>query len=102
MTYQQRNQILQSPEFIAQCRIALCDWLEYWTVNGLSPIEDEDLRTKTDIFIRNCLANTETYVFRIATIVIGTDIIENAEEITDSIVKRAVDTVLSHALDFLI
>lgn len=102
MTYSERNTILLSSNFIAQCRIALCDWVEYWTINGVESIEDEVLRGNTEIFLRSCLINIDSYLSRIAILIISSDILENAEEVTDDVIKRALDNVLSNALSFLI
>ena len=102
MTYEERNNVLNSSAFKAQCRIALCDWLEYWSVNGTDSIEDSELRMNTDLFIKNAISNVGAYSERIAVIVIGSQILEDAEEITDDVVMRAVNNVLSNALTYLL
>ena len=102
MTYIERNEILQSSDFKARCRIALCDWLEYWACNGTESIEDETLREKTDFYIKMCISNVDGNVIEISNLVIGTSIVEEAEEVDDNVVKRALDYVLSNALDYLI
>ena len=102
MTYEERFEVMNSELFRTQCRIALCDWLEYWCVTGTDSIEDTTLRMNTDLFIKKAISSVDTYADRISVIVIGSQIMEDAEEITDDVVKRAVDNVLTHALAYLL
>ena len=101
MTYNERDLILQSEDFIGKVRIAMCDWIEYWADNGTASIEDPDLKEKTDTFISVALINPDAYTRKLATLVIAEQTVKEAVEITDVNVKTAVDNVLSHALGYL-
>lgn len=101
MTYNERNLVLQSEDFIGKVRIAMCDWVEYWAVNGTASIEDPELKEKTDNFITLALSNPDAYVRKLATLAIAEPAVKEAVEVTDLNVKTAVDSVLSHALDYL-
>jgi hypothetical protein len=101
MTYNERNLVLQSEDFIGKVRIAMCDWVEYWAVNGTASIEDPELKEKTDTFITLALSNPDAYVRKLATLVIAETAVKEAVEVTDLNVKTAVDDALSHALDYL-
>lgn len=102
MGYNNRYDLLKSDTFKAQCEIALADWLNYWATNGTGSIEDPDLREKTDMYIKFCVINLDTYTQSLATLVIGEPNIISAEEITDGEIRTAVTHVLSTALDYLI
>lgn len=102
MTYIERNTVYQSEEFVAQVRMALADWINYWATNGTDSIEDPDLREKTDMYIKFCASNMENYTRSLATLVIGEQNVAEAEEITDAVVKTAVTHVLATALEYLI
>lgn len=102
MTYNERNEILMDNTFIAKVRIALCDWVNYWAINGTSSITDPDLKAKTDEFILSALSNIEAYVKRIAVLIIAESAIKDAVEVTDVNVQTALTNVMSHALDYLL
>lgn len=102
MSYNERNQIFESDNFQAQVKMALADWVNYWSTNGTGSIEDPDLREKTDMYIKFCVINLDTYTRSLATLVIGEPNIISAEEITDGEIRTAVTHVLSTALDYLI
>ena len=102
MTYIERNTVYQSEEFVAQVRMALADWINYWATNGTGSIEDQNLREKTDMYIKFCTSNIDNYTRSLATLVIGEPNIVEAEEITDAVVNTAVTHVLATALDYLI
>jgi len=102
MTYNERITVLQSEDFIGKVKIAMCDWLEYWAVNGTGSIEDPDLKEKTDIFITSALVNPDAYVRKLSTLAISETAVKDAVEVTDLNVKTAVDSVLSHAIDYLL
>ena len=101
MTYNERDIILRSTDFIGKVRVAFCDWLEYWAVNGTGTITDPDLREQTDSFIKMALDNPEAYVNKLTTLVIAVPVVKDAAEITDVNVQTAVSTVMTNALDYL-
>lgn len=101
MTYNERNEILMDETFTAKVRIALCDWVNYWAVNGTSSITDPDLKKKTDDFILSALGNIEAYVNRIAVLIIAEPAVKDAVEVTDANVQTALTNIMSHALDYL-
>ena len=107
MTYFERNYILLNHEYLGQCRVALCDWVEYWAINGTSDIEDEELRGKTDLFIRKFLEDPEVYVKKVSILIIGDDAIKGVEitqdsHIEDALINSALVRVMTHAIDYLI
>ncbi len=102
MTYTDRYEILNSDEFIAQCAISLSDWVRYWAVNGTAEIEDERLRELTDTFITVYLENSKAYVNKIAVLAIAEPSVKDAVEVLDVNVKTAVDSILAHAISYLI
>ena len=102
MTFIERDEILQSSDFIGRVRIAFCDWLEYWAVTGTASIEDEETREYTDQLIKVSLSNPEAYVNKLAVLVISEPAVKDAVEITDANVTTAVTIVLSHALPYVL
>ena len=102
MTYEERNEVLMDEGFIAKVRVALCDWVNYWAINGTSTIDDPDLKQSTDLFIQSSLSNLETYVRRIAVLIISETVIKEAQSVTDANVQTALTNVMSHAIDYLL
>ena len=100
--YIDRNAILASDAFIAQVRIAVCDWVEYWAVAGTGSITDPDLREQTDAFIKVFLFNPELFVKKIAHLAIAEPAVKDAVEVTDANIKTAVDNLLANALSYLL
>ena len=91
-----------SPNFQAQCKIALTDWLNYWATNGTASIEDETLREQTDNFLKFAIHNLDYYARAISVLVIGEESIKADSEVTDAEVSAAVNHVLGTALEYLI
>ena len=102
MTYIERNSTLNNENFIAQCQIALCDWVNYWAVNGTESIEDENLRNLTDMFIKFYIKSPYSYAKKVAILAISESVIEESQEITDLEVKQAVDHLLATALSYIL
>ena len=105
MTYNERDELLNTLGYRGQCRVALCDWVEYWAVNGTAEIEDAKLREQTDQFIRVFLRNPEYYVQKASFLVISDDTVRNVADIsavTDAVIKTAVNRVMANSIDVLI
>lgn len=102
MTLNERNAVFLTDEFTGKVRIALCDWLNYWAVNGTAEIEDPDLREMTDGFIRISVFSLESIVRRLAVLVISEPVVKNAVEVTDANVQAAITNILSHSLSYLL
>ena len=102
MNYTDRNDIYSDDKFVGQVRMALCDWVEYWAVTGTSSIDDPELRNLTDSFIRCAVSNIETYVSRLAVLVISEPAVKEAVEVTDANVNIAVTNLLARALPYLL
>lgn len=102
MTYNERYEILNDPDYIGKIHIALCDWLNYWAINGTDSIEDLDLRETTDLFIKFCLSNLEVYASKVATLAISESAIKDAVEVTDANVNIAVTHLLATSLKYLL
>lgn len=101
MTFEERNQVLASASFISKCRIALCDWMQYWVINGVSSIQDETLRNQTDAFIRYAMDNLDNCTSKIAILAISDSNVANAAEITDTVIQSAVTNIMTNALNYL-
>lgn len=102
MNYNERNEIFLTEDFIGRVRIALCDWLNYWAINGTTSIENETLRELTNTFVTTAIFNLEAMVKRISVLVIAEPSVKNAVEITDTDIQTAITNILSHALNFLL
>ena len=102
MTLEERNTLLCSPAFIAQCRIALCDWAKYWATAGTDSIPDETVRCHTENFIREIIDNLDECTQKVVVLAIADDNIINAEEPTDQNVKSAIDSIMASALPYLL
>ena len=102
MNFVERNEILMDDEFTAKVRIALCDWINYWAINGTASITDPDLKAMTDTFIQSALGNLEAYVKRIAILIISEGVVKEAQTVTDAIVQTALTTVMSNAISYFL
>ena len=102
MTLNERNDILQSEEYVGKVRVAFCDWLEYWAVTGTESIEDAQVRENTNLLISLALSNPEAYVNKLAVLTIGEPAVKEAVEVTDANVAVAVSNILARALAYLL
>ena len=103
MYYTERNEILSSAEFKGQCRVALCDWVEYWAINGTAEIADEKLRDQTDLFIKVFVQNADYFTQKAMVLVISDEAVKNAEgPVTDGLVMVAVDRIMANAIGYMI
>jgi len=102
MTYNERDLLLKSTEFVGKVKIALADWVNYWAVNGTGSIEDPDLKQLTDSFIKVCLENPDAYVNKVATLAISESAVKDAVEVTDANVSTAVVHLMSTALEYIL
>ncbi len=102
MTFNERDEILKSEEFIGKVRIAFYDWVEYWAVTGTESITDEQIKEQTDTMIRLALSDPESYVERLAVLTISEPAVRDAAEVTDANVSAAVVNLLANALPYLI
>lgn len=102
MNFLERADLLNTDDFYNRCKIALCDWLNYWVNAGTSSIEDERLRELTSTFCQFALANLDHYVSKITALVISQDNIKNLQEITDADILTAVNRILSNGIESLL
>lgn len=102
MSYNSRDELLCSAEFIGMVRIAYADWLGYWASAGTASIEDPELREQTDALIKMSLESREAYVKKLATLVIADDAIKSTTTVSDTDIKTAVDNVLAHAIHYIL
>lgn len=102
MNFVERDEIFLSEEFTSQCRIALCDWVNYWVNAGVDSIQDDELRENTRLFCAFVLSNLEAYVKKITALVISQSNIKELTVITDSDVMTAVNTIMSSGIKFLL
>lgn len=101
MTYTEREQVYNSSNVLPRVKVALCDWMNYWAVNGTDSIEDGTLKAKTEEFIRLGVEDPWKYAERISVIMMGSPTIKEASEITDLMIKTELDTVMSTAMDYI-
>ena len=101
MTLEERNTILNSPSFHARIRVAFCDWIGYWAINGTDSIEDETLRSQTENIIQSAIEDIDKYTGKITVLAISDVGIIEATEITDQIIRNAVTSIMSNALEYL-
>ena len=102
MNYADRDDLLNDPIFKHRCRIALCDWVNYWVNAGVSSIEDEQLRENTKQFCQAALKDLNAYVDKIAYLTISQENIASLENITDLDIKNAVVSIMSRGIEFLL
>ena len=102
MSFIERDEIYKSEEFTSRCRIALCDWVNYWVNAGVDSIQDDTLRENTRMFCIFALGNLEAYVGKITALVISQNNIKELQEITDSDIMTAVNTIMSTGISFLL
>lgn len=103
MRYIERNALIDQGELQAKCKVALCDWANYWAINGTSEIQPQELREKTEHFIMLLLDNANEYAEKVALLLIGSPAYQEAEEpLDDEAIKSGINTILANALDFLI
>ena len=100
--YIDRNELLLSDNYKAMVRIAICDWLNYWAVNGTSTISDETLRANTDGFIRNFLYNPDMFVQKLAYLAISEPSVKDAVEVSDQNVSTAINNLLTYSLGYIL
>ncbi len=100
--YIDRNTILASDNYTSMVRIAVCDWVNYWAINGTAEIEDETLRELTDGFIRVFLIDPDQYVQKMAYLAISEPAVKDAVEVTDANVTTAVNHILANALAYIL
>lgn len=101
MTLEERNTILNSPSFHAKVRVAFCDWISYWAINGTDSIEDDTLRNQTENIIQSAIEDIDKYTGKIAVLAISDSGVIEATEITDQIIRNAVTSIMSNALEYL-
>ena len=68
MNFIDRANLLNSTDFYNRCKIAICDWINYWVNAGTDSIENEILRDQTSTFCKFALANLDHYVNKITAI----------------------------------
>ena len=102
MTLEERNTVLTSTSFIARIRVAFCDWIEYWAINGTSSIENENLRQQTERVVRSAIENLDIYTNKIAVLAISDANIVAANELTDELIRNAVTNIMSNALEYIL
>lgn len=101
MTLEERNTILNSPSFHAQIRVAFCDWIGYWAINGTDSIENPTLRSQTESIIQSAIENIDIYTGKLAILAISDAGVIEANELTDQIIRNAVTSIMSNALEYL-
>ena len=102
MNSKERYSIYVSQDFDEKVSVSVIDWAHYWAENGTSEIEDETLRNQTEAAVRKILEAPHIVVGRVKTLVIGDDTVKEAEEITDAIVKTAVDHAFTRAISYIV
>lgn len=102
MNFIDRANLLNTRDFYNRCKIAICDWINYWVNAGTDSIEDEILREQTSTFCKFALANLDHYVNKITALVISQENIKNLQEVTDTDILTAVNGIMSNGIDSLL
>ena len=102
MNFIERANLLNTEDFYNKCKIALCDWVNYWVNTGLDSIENEELKQNTRIFCQFTLGNLDHYVNKITALVISQENITNLQEVTDNDIKIAVNSIMANGINFLL
>ena len=102
MNFLERANLLNTDDFYNRCKIALCDWMNYWVNAGFDSIEDETLQEQTKTFCLFALSNLDHYVNKITALVISQNNIVNLQEITDNDIKTALDGIMSRGISSLL
>ena len=101
MSYIEREQRYNESNVSVRVKVALCDWMNYWAINGTEAITDETLRLKTENFIHLGIENPQLYADRISIILLGDPTFASATEITDQMIQNGVTSVMSNAMDYI-
>ena len=102
MSYIERELLYNASNAGIRIKVALCDWMNYWAINGTSAITDETLRAKTENFIHMGIENPQLYADRISVILMGDPTFAAASEITDQMIQNGVSSVMTNAMDYII
>lgn len=102
MNFIERANLLNSTDFYNRCKIAICDWVNYWVNAGVDSIENETLRSQTSTFCQFALTNLDHYVNKITALVISQDNIKNLQEITDADILTAINGIMSNGIGTLL
>ena len=102
MTANERYKVYISNDFDEKVTVAVIDWAHYWAEAGVESIEDETLRAQTAAAIRQVLDQPGVVVGRVKTLVLGADAVKAAAELTDEVVKAAVDGAFSKSISYII
>ena len=101
MNFLERANLLNTSDFYNRCKIAICDWINYWVNTGTDSIEDEVLRERTYNFCRFALSDLNRYTDKITALVISQDNIKELQEVTDNDIMIAVNGIMTRGIDSL-
>lgn len=98
MTANERYNIYISNEYDEKVMVAVIDW----AATGTESIEDEILRRQTERAVAEILDQPSVIAGRVKTLVLGDDAIKVAAELTDALVKQAVDRAFSGSIGYIV
>ena len=102
MTANDRYVIYISADYDEKVTVAVIDWAHYWATNGTAEIPDPVLRDQTDRAVREILDTPHSIIGRVKTLILGDDAVKAAEELTDAIIKGAVDRAFAASIDYIV
>lgn len=102
MTANERYNIYISSDYDEKVTVSTIDWAAYWAAAGTDSIEDEKLRRLTDQAVAEILDQPAVVSGRVKTLVLGDEAIKAAAELTDAIVKQAVDRAFSKSITYIV
>ena len=102
MTANERYSTYISNDYDEKVFICVIDWAHYWAESGTGEIEDPVLRAETEEAIRQVLDQPHKIVSRVKTLVLGDAAVKAAPELTDAIIKTAVDGAFARSIDYIV
>ena len=102
MTANERYSIFISNDFDEKVLVSVIDWADYWANAGTDSITDPVLRQQTDQAIAQVLDQPSVISGRVKVLVLGDDAVKAATELTDAIIKGAVDRAFASAIGYIV
>ena len=102
MTANERYRVYISNDYDEKVQVATIDWAAYWAQAGTESITDQTLKAQTERAVAEILDQPGVIAGRVKTLVLGDDAVKAASELTDAIVKAAVDRAFSGSIGYII
>ena len=102
MTANERYSVYISNDYDEKVLIAVIDWADYWANSGTGSIADPTLRQQTDQAVTQVLDSPSVISGRVKTVVLGDDAVKAAPELTDALIKGAVDRAFARCIGYIV